>query len=384
MRKFKLKKTITVLGSTGSIGTQTLDIARFLSLEVTGLCANSSVKLLARQAREFNVKYAVIGDETLYSDLKLALADTGISVSAGKAEVERLAAVKTDITLNAVVGIAGLNATLAAINAKNTLALANKESLVTAGELVIAAKQKSGASLLPVDSEHSAIFQCLNGENCGRINRLILTASGGPFFGKTEEQLEKITPADALHHPNWSMGKKITIDSATLMNKGLELIEAMHLFNVGADKIDIHVHRQSILHSAVEFCDGTVIGQLGVADMRIPIQYAVTYPDRLPTPAKPLSLFDVGTLIFEKPDESTFRCLAAAKAAAKMGGLYPCAVNGANEEAVQLFLDGKISFLKIGKLVESALELSCKTENYSISDVYEADTAARELVKAAV
>lgn len=384
MRKFKLKKTITVLGSTGSIGTQTLDIARFLSLEVTGLCANSSVKLLARQAREFNVKYAVIGDEALYSDLKLALADTGISVSAGKAEVERLAAVKTDITLNAVVGIAGLNATLAAINAKNTLALANKESLVTAGELVNAAKQKSGASLIPVDSEHSAIFQCLNGENCGRINRIILTASGGPFFGKTEEQLEKITPADALHHPNWSMGKKITIDSATLMNKGLELIEAMHLFNVGADKIDIHVHRQSILHSAVEFCDGTVIGQLGVADMRIPIQYAVTYPDRLPTPAKTLSLFDVGTLTFEKPDESTFRCLAAAKAAAKMGGLYPCAVNGANEEAVQLFLDGKISFLQIGKLVESALELSCKTENYSISDVYEADTAARELVKAAV
>lgn len=379
-----MKKSITVLGSTGSIGTQTLDIARSLSLNVTGLCAQTSVKLLAQQVREFNVKHAVIGDEKLYNELKLALADTSATVAAGKEEVAALASRKTDIALNAVVGIAGLDATLAAIAAKNTLALANKESLVTAGELVNEAKKKNNVPLIPVDSEHSAIFQCLNGENCGRINRIILTASGGPFFGKTIEELRNITPQQALKHPNWSMGQKITIDSATLMNKGLELIEAMHLFSVSADKIDIHVHRQSILHSAVEFSDGAVIGQLGVADMRIPIQYAVTYPDRLPTPTKPLSLFEVGTLTFEKPDDNTFRCLAAAKAAATKGGLYPCAVNGANEQAVQLFLDGKISFLQIGKLVESALELPCKIKDYDISDVYDTDAAARELVKAEV
>lgn len=375
-----MNKIITVLGSTGSIGTQTLDVAKNLGLSVWGLCAHSNTKLLEKQAREFHPRCVAIGDISRYNELKNALADTDIEVSAGEDAVLSLAAAKVDVVLNAVVGIAGLGATLAAIRAQNTLALANKESLVTGGNLVINEAKRAGVKIIPVDSEHSAIFQCLNGENSDRIKRIILTASGGPFFGKTADELKGITPQQALKHPNWSMGRKISIDSATLMNKGLELIEAMHLFGVSADKVDIHVHRQSILHSAVEFEDGAVMAQLGSADMRIPIQYAVTYPDRLPCPAKPLSLFDVGTLTFERPDCETFLCLKAAIEAANRGGLYPCAVNGANEQAVELFLNGRISFLQIGELVSAALGLDMAKTDYTVSDVYAADTAARELV----
>ena len=375
-----MNNNITILGSTGSIGRQALDVARNLNLKVTGLCAQSSVALLEEQAREFNPRCVAIGDSSLYTDLKTALADTDIKVTAGEEAIVELAAQKTDVVLDSIVGIAGLAAALSACEAGNTLALANKEALVTGGGLVTEAAKQNNIEIIPVDSEHSAIFQCLNGENRDRIKKIILTASGGPFFGKTVEELKDITPAQALKHPNWSMGRKISIDSATLMNKGLELIEAMHLFSVGADKIDIHVHRQSIIHSAVEFEDGAVIAQLGSTDMRIPIQYAVTWPDRLPSPAKPLSLFEVGALTFERPDAETFKCLGAAIKAAKLGGLYPCAVNGANEQAVELFLDNKISFLKIGELVTKALELDLRRTELTISNVYAVDKMAREMV----
>jgi len=379
-----LNKTITVLGSTGSIGRQALDVVRNLNLTVTGLCAQSNVALLEQQAREFNPRCVAIGDVSLYGSLKTALADTDIKVTAGEDAIVELAAQKTDVVLDSIVGIAGLAAALSACEAGNTLALANKEALVTGGKLVIDAAKRNKVEIIPVDSEHSAIFQCLNGENRDRIKKIILTASGGPFFGKKAGELKCITPAQALKHPNWSMGRKISIDSATLMNKGLELIEAMHLFSVGVDKIDIHVHRQSIIHSAVEFEDGAVMAQLGSADMRIPIQYAVTWPDRMPSPAKPLSLFEVGALTFDRPDIETFKCLDAAIKAAELGGLYPCAVNGANEEAVALFLDEKISFLQIGELVLKALELDLTKTDLTISNVYAVDKAARELVLSSI
>lgn len=379
-----MNKTITVLGSTGSIGRQALDVVRNLNLTVTGLCAQSNVALLEQQAREFNPRCVAIGDVSLYGSLKTALADTDIKVTAGEDAIVELAAQKTDVVLDSIVGIAGLAAALSACEAGNTLALANKEALVTGGKLVIDAAKRNKVEIIPVDSEHSAIFQCLNGENRDRIKKIILTASGGPFFGKKAGELKCITPAQALKHPNWSMGRKISIDSATLMNKGLELIEAMHLFSVGVDKIDIHVHRQSIIHSAVEFEDGAVMAQLGSADMRIPIQYAVTWPDRMPSPAKPLSLFEVGALTFDRPDIETFKCLDAAIKAAELGGLYPCAVNGANEEAVALFLDEKISFLQIGELVSKALELDLTKTDLTISNVYAVDKAARELVLSSI
>ena len=379
-----MTKRLTILGSTGSIGTQALDVAQNLNTPVHGLSAHQNTALLEQQARAFHPRCVAIGDAARYKSMKTALADTDIVVTAGSDAVAELAAQPVDLVLNAVVGIAGLGATMACLQAKNTLALANKESLVTAGELVMAAAKYNNVPVIPVDSEHSAIFQCLNGENCDRINKILLTASGGPFFGKTRAALQNITPAQALKHPNWQMGQKISIDSATLMNKGLELIEAMHLFDVSADQIEIHVHRQSILHSAVEFCDGSVIAQLGTADMRTPIQYAITYPDRLPGVGKALSLFEVGALTFEPADAETFLCLCAATKAATLRGLYPCAVNGANEEAVALFLQGKIGFLKIGELVEKALSLPCDRQDYSLEMVYEIDSAARELVRQSV
>ncbi len=379
-----MTKRLTILGSTGSIGTQALDVAQNLNMPVYGLSAHQNTALLEQQARAFHPRCVAIGDAAHYKRMKTALADTDIIVTAGPGAVAELAAQPVDLVLNAVVGIAGLGATMACLQAKNTLALANKESLVTAGELVMAAARRNNVPVIPVDSEHSAIFQCLNGENRDRINKILLTASGGPFFGKTQAALQNITPAQALRHPNWQMGQKISIDSATLMNKGLELIEAMHLFDVSADQIEIHVHRQSILHSAVEFCDGSVIAQLGTADMRTPIQYAITYPDRLPGVGKALSLFEVGALTFERADAETFLCLAAATRAATLRGLYPCAVNGANEEAVALFLQGKIGFLKIGELVEKALSLPCDRQDYSLEMVYEIDSAARELVRQSV
>ncbi|MFV0496973.1 MAG: 1-deoxy-D-xylulose-5-phosphate reductoisomerase [Candidatus Fimivivens sp.] len=379
-----MTKQLTVLGATGSIGTQALDVAKNLNISVYGLCAHQNMALLEQQARAFRPRCVAIGDTALYKTLKTALADTDILVTAGADAVAELAAQPVDLVLNAVVGIAGLGATMACLQAKNTLALANKESLVTAGELVMSTAKRLNVPIIPVDSEHSAIFQCLNGENCDRINKILLTASGGPFFGKTRSELQSITPAQALKHPNWQMGHKISIDSATLMNKGLELIEAMHLFNVSAQQVEIYVHRQSILHSAVAFCDGSIMAQLGSADMRTPIQYAITYPDRRPGISKALSLFEVGALTFEHADPQTFFCLAAAKKAAELKGLYPCAINGANEEAVALFLKGKISFLKIGELVQKALSLPCDMQDYNLKTVYEIDCAARELVRQSV
>ena len=346
---------IVLLGSTGSIGTQTLDVCRLNNIRVRALSANSRIDVLENQVREFNPEYAAISREEYYNDLKLRLADTNVKVVVGKDSICELASLKCDRVVNAIVGMAGLLPTISAIKAGNDIALANKETLVTGGELVMRLLREHGVNLLPIDSEHSAIFQSLLGAADNRFSKIILTASGGPFFGKTRDELRNITKEQALNHPNWSMGAKITVDSATMMNKGLELIEAVRLFNAAPEQIEIVVHRQSIVHSAVEFEDGAIIAQLGTADMRIPIQFALTYPKRVSSPAKKLSLTEVGTMTFEKPDEDTFDCLKAARASLKKGGNAPCIVNCANEAAVSLFLDGKISFLDIGETVNSAL-----------------------------
>ncbi len=374
-------KTISVLGSTGSIGTQALSVAREGGMRVCAIAAGSNVELLEAQAREFSPRIVAVYSEKAADELRLRLKDTDILVLSGEDGVLAAATAKeADIVLNAIVGIAGLRSTMAIIEAGKTLALANKESLVTAGTLVMNEARKRGVSILPVDSEHSAIFQCLQGVPEGSLSKILLTASGGPFFGKTKEDLKKVTVADALKHPNWSMGKKITIDSATLMNKGLEVIEAAHLFSVSADDIEVLVHRQSIIHSAVELADGAVIAQLGTADMRLPIQYAITYPERMACPSGRLSLVDVATLTFAKPDTETFECLALCIEASREGGLKAAAVNGANEAAVALFLEEKIAFLDIPRLVRLAYEAQPHVESYNLSDVFAADKAAREIV----
>ena len=377
-----MEKSIVILGSTGSIGTQALDVARAHGYRVRGLAAGKNVKLLEQQAREFLPEIVAVSDENAALELKTRLADTNIKVFSGDSGVEELATYKCDTLLNAIVGIAGLRPTLAAINAGNEIALSNKETLVAAGDVVMKLAAEKGVRILPVDSEHSAIFQCLQGVPEGALSKILLTASGGPFFGKIVEELENVTPEKALNHPNWDMGAKITIDSATMMNKGLEVIEAMHLFSVNAEDIEILIHRQSILHSAVELRDGGVIAQLGAPDMRLPIQYALTYPQRLPCPGHSLSLTDVCELTFHKPDFNTFRCLSTCIEAAKQRGLKPAAANGANEEAVALFLNNKISFLKIGELVEGAMNNQSAKANYTIEDVFAADRAAREFVLA--
>ncbi len=374
-------KTISVLGSTGSIGTQALDVARTGGYKVSALAAHSNIKLAEEQVREFMPKIVAMYDEAAASDLKTRLADTSIHVVSGDEGVCLAAACEeADTVLNAIVGIAGLRPTMSAIKAKKTLALANKESLVTGGTLVTSAAKENGVPILPVDSEHSAIFQCMQGLPENSLKKIILTASGGPFYNKTKSELEKVTVADALNHPNWSMGRKITIDSATLMNKGFEVIEAVHLFSVSAEDIEVLVHRQSIVHSAVETVDGAVIAQLGTADMRLPIQYALTYPERIPCPCKSLSLSEVGTLTFAKPDRETFPCLDLCIKASLEGGLKTAAVNGANEAAVQLFLEGKISFLQIPELVFRACEAQPQVTNFTIDDVFLADRNAREIV----
>ncbi|MDE7362600.1 MAG: 1-deoxy-D-xylulose-5-phosphate reductoisomerase [Oscillospiraceae bacterium] len=368
---------IVLLGSTGSIGTQTLDVCRAHNIRVKALSANSNVDLLERQAREFRPEYAAVADESCYADLKTRLADTDIKVISG---INELAALKCGRVVNAVVGIAGLLPTLAAIEAGNDVALANKETLVAGGRLVTEAVKRRGVKLLPIDSEHSAIFQCLMGAGENRFTKIILTASGGPFYGKKREELENVAKDQALAHPNWNMGAKITIDSATLMNKGLELIEAVWLFGANPKQVEIVVQRQSIIHSAVEFEDGAVIAQLGSADMRLPIQLALTYPRRLPCPAKKLSLFDVGELTFGRADEETFVCLSAAKSAIAKGGNAPCIVNCANEAAVGLFLRDKIRFLDIGDAVCSALENVGFIAEPSLDDILETRIAAENYV----
>ena len=374
-------KKLVILGSTGSIGTQALDVARANGYTVEALAAGSNVELLEKQAREFKPKAVAVGSEAAARDLKTRLADTDILVLSGEDGVIEVASRECDITLNAIVGIAGLRPTLAAIKAKNTIALANKETLVTGGDIVKRELKANGVSLLPVDSEHSAIFQSLQGAPQGSIKKLLLTASGGPFYGKRKADLENVTVEQALKHPNWSMGAKITIDSATLMNKGLEVIEAVHLFDIAPEDIEVLVHRQSIVHSGIELSDGAVIAQLGTPDMKLPIQYAITYPERAGLCGERLSLADIGTLTFEKPDTQTFRCLPLCIDAIRMGGLKPAAANGANEEAVKLFLSGKIKFLQIAELVEKAISAQNKVDSFNVEDVFAADAAARELVR---
>jgi len=375
------KKQLVLLGSTGSIGTQTLDIVDEAGYEVLALAAGRQVAPIEEQIRRFRPRYAVMYDEQAASDLKARVADCDVTVLAGMDGLCQLASLpEADTVLNAVVGMVGLQPTLAAIEAGHDVALANKETLVAGGALVMDAVRRRGVKLLPVDSEHSAIFQCLQGmPSARRIKRLILTASGGPFFGKTADELRRVTLQDALKHPNWSMGAKITVDSASMMNKGLELIEARWLFDMAPEKIDVVVHRESIIHSLVEYVDNAVIAQLGVPDMRVPIQYALTYPDRIPSPVGELSLADVATMTFYRPDEETFRCLSICREAITIGGMTPAAVNGANEQAVALFMEGKIGFMDIPAMAQAALEASWPTSG-DVQTVLDTDRAARELV----
>lgn len=377
-----MSKTISVLGSTGSIGTQALEVAEKHNFKISALAAHSSTGLLEQQVRKFRPETVCIYNENKYSELKEKLSDMPVKILCGMEGLCEIAEMEqTDIVLNSVVGMVGLLPTLTAINARKDVALANKETLVAGGSLVMSLAAEKGVNIYPVDSEHSAIFQCLQGNKRSQLNKIILTASGGPFFGKSYEQLRSVTKADALKHPNWSMGNKITIDSATLMNKGLEFIEAKWLFDLEPEQIEIVVHRQSVVHSAVEYKDFSVIAQLGVPDMKIPIQYALLYPDRVECPTKQLSLTDYGTLTFDKPDYETFRCLSAAIEAVTKGGAYPCLVNSANEEAVRAFLADEISFIEIGEIVSSVNERFEYTEIESYEDVMKADRAAREYVK---
>lgn len=377
-------KGIALLGSTGSIGTQSLDVCRMHGYRVVCLTANRRVDLMEAQIREFRPDLVSMMDPAAADDLRTRVADTGTKVLSGMDGLIECATYSgADTVLNAVVGMVGLQPTLAAIQAKKTLALANKETLVAGGHLVTNTAKAYGVDILPVDSEHSAIFQCLQGSpEKGAVKKLILTASGGPFFGKTLAELENVTAADALKHPNWDMGAKITIDSATMMNKGLEFIEAKWLFDMPIDAIDIVVHRESVVHSAIAYQDNSVIAQLGVPDMRIPIQYALTYPARVPGVVPELDFTTLKLLTFDVADEETFRCLAACKKAIRKGGLGPCAANGANEEAVRLFLEDKIGFLDIGRLVEAVVDSDSFGGDYSLADVYECDRMARAFVRA--
>lgn len=379
-------KGIALLGSTGSIGTQSLDVCRMHGYRVVCLTANRRVDLMETQIREFRPDLVSMMDPVAADDLRTRVADTGTKVLSGMDGLIECATYSgADTVLNAVVGMVGLQPTLAAIQAKKTLALANKETLVAGGHLVTNTAKAYGVDILPVDSEHSAIFQCLQGSpEKGAVKKLILTASGGPFFGKTLAELENVTAADALKHPNWDMGAKITIDSATMMNKGLEFIEAKWLFDMPIDAIDIVVHRESVVHSAIAYQDNSVIAQLGVTDMRIPIQYALTYPRRLPSPVQEMSLVDYGKLTFYAPDYDTFRCINVCKDAIAAGGLRPAAANGANEESVRLFLNGKIKFTDIAVLNRAAMEACPQVADYTLDDVLQADRAARDYVIEAV
>ena len=381
-----IKKTISILGSTGSIGVQSLDVAKQAGFPVAALTANSDVKTMEAQIRAFRPQKAALADEAAAKDLRTRVADTSTVVLSGKEGVEACAAeTDADTVIDAIVGLAGLRPALAAVNAGKDLALANKEALVAGGSLVLKAVEARGVRLLPVDSEHSAIFQCLQASPPNRaLKKLILTASGGPFFGKTRKELENVTAADALRHPTWEMGAKITIDSASMFNKGLELIEAHFLFGMPAEKIDVVVHRESIIHSLIEFDDNSVLAQLGVSDMRIPIQYALTFPERYPSPVRELDLAQVATLHFYRPDEETFDCLGICREAIGKGGLYPAAVNSANEEVNLLFRQGKIRFTEMGALIRTAFAVCEDKNDYTLQDVFATDAAVRRAVHAAM
>lgn len=377
-----LMETISLIGSTGSIGEQTLDVCRKHNIKVKALAARSSVKHLAEQAHEFKPEYICIFDESKYSELKTLTADIDVEIGCGMEGLCQAAVIEADKFVNSVVGMVGLLPTLKAIEAGRDIALANKETLVAGGELVTKAVKENGVKLLPVDSEHSAIFQCLLGAPKNKaLKRIILTASGGPFFGKTREELKNVTLKDALKHPSWSMGQKITVDSATMFNKGLELIEAVHLFSVSPDKVDIVVHRESIVHSLVEYCDNSVIAQLGNPDMRLPIQFALTYPERFESPERQLHLWEIGKLTFYKPDYEAFPCMNICRDAINEGGLKPCAVNCANEEANLLFRSEKISFCEIPQLISEASSYLKNKESFDINDVFNTDILMREKVR---
>ena len=374
-----MSRCISILGSTGSIGRQSLDVIAACGMRAAALTANRSVRELEEQARRFRPELAVLMEEDAAADLKVRLADTGVRVAAGMEGLLEAASLPgADTVLTAVVGMVGLRPTLAAIREGKRIALANKETLVCAGELVMSAAEASGAEILPVDSEHSALFQSLEGcRDRGGVKRLILTCSGGPFYGRTASELKGMTREDALQHPNWSMGAKITVDSATLMNKGLEFIEAMHLYHMPPEKISIVIHRESIIHSLVEYCDNAMIAQLGTPDMRLPIQYALTWPERIPGPASPLDLWNCGPLTFGTPDLDTFHCLPLALEAARTGGTAGAILNGANEAAVARFLEGKIGFLDIAEQVARAMDQVPVVQRPTLEDILEADRAAR-------
>ena len=376
-------KCVSILGSTGSIGRQSLDIIDHLDLPVAALSAGSSVERMAEQGRKYRPKLAVMATEEAALQLKELISDLGLPISWGEEGLIQAATMdEADCVITAVVGMLGLKPTLAAIEKGKRIGLANKETLVCAGELVMAAAKKYGAEIIPVDSEHSAIFQCLMGcENHREVKRIILTCSGGPFYGKSKDELGVVTKADALKHPNWKMGAKITIDCATLMNKGLEVIEAMRLYNLPLEQVDVLIHRQSIVHSMVEFADGAVMAQMGSPDMRLPIQFAMTYPERTDCVVETLDLTTCGALTFAHPDMDAFPCLALARKCAKLGGTACPAMNGANEEAVALFLNDEIGFYDIYDLVSRAVEEVPFIQNPTLEQILEADRLARQAVR---
>ncbi len=377
-----MSKTISLLGSTGSIGRQSLEVIEALGCEVKALTANRNVELLETQCRKLRPSLAVCMDADAAQTLRIKLADTNIKVAQGMEGLLEAAVIEADIVLTAVMGMVGLRPTLEALRLGRRVALANKETLVCAGELVMETARRHGGEVIPVDSEHSAIFQSLQGcRDRGEVKRLILTASGGPFFGKTRAELEKVRVEDALKHPNWAMGAKITVDSATMMNKGLEVIEAMRLYDMPLEKISVVIHRESIIHSLVEYCDNAILAQLGTADMRLPIQYALTWPERVPGPATPLDLLQCPALTFRAPDLESFPCLKLAMEAAGVGGTRTAILNGANEEAVSQFLEGKIPFLTICSQVEKSLNRVSVVQSPSLEDILEADQAARRVVR---
>ena len=378
-------KNIVILGSTGSIGTQTIDILDSIDAKVCAISVNTNIERAEQQARLLQPSLVAVYDEKKASELKIRLADTGIRVVSGmEGLIEAATLPEADVIVTAVVGMVGLLPTLAAIDAGKDIALANKETLVCAGQIVMKRAREKGVAILPVDSEHSAIFQCLQGAAGNGISRILLTASGGPFFGMSREQMRHVTKEQALNHPNWSMGAKITIDSASMMNKGLELIEAMWLYAVEPDDIDIVVHRESIVHSAVEFTDGSVIAQMGNPDMRLPIQYALTYPARVPCKVPPLDLPRRHNLTFFAPDEEAFPALGLARRAAAARGNLGAVMNGANEAAVDLFLHDQIPFYRIPELVREAMDAVDYLPEITVEDVLESDRAARDIVHALV
>ena len=376
-------KHLTILGSTGSIGTQSLEVVRAYrdKLCVTALAARTNVDLMEAQIREFHPKKAVMWTEEAAGQLKERIKDLPVEVGYGMEGLLEISAMpETDVVLTAIVGMIGIRPTIAAIENKKTIALANKETLVTAGHIIMPLAKKMGVSILPVDSEHSAVFQSMNGEKKEQVNKILLTASGGPFKGKTKEELKMVTPEDALKHPNWSMGKKITIDSATMVNKGLEVMEAKWLFGTELDRIQVVVHPQSIIHSMVEYADGAIMAQLGTPDMKLPIHYALFYPDRLPMEGKRVDFYELSQITFEKPDEDTFKGLKLAYQAAEKGGSMPTVYNAANEKAVALFLDRKITFLQIPELIEMSMEHHRVIENPNVEQILLAETETYDYI----